>query len=346
MADENRLKPLDWLMLAGVFVLVLIALAQGAEAQIVRVTSESEPSQVCRIVDGQRECTTVRTTDYGTGVIVDRDASHDYVLTAAHVVDQTTHYVHGRRAELVATHDTEDLALLRMPRTTWDVAKLGGEPPIGLAVYLDGLGGSGKADAKDYRRARGQIISTDTVSHQSRDGDSGGGIAVGSTLYGIITATNGTSTKFVPVSICRTFCRQHGVCRPPASVRTAPVPGPPHDIPDRQKVQRIEQLEMALLKLQNRIDGLPDRSAEVSKKVDRLTVIVQELAEMKAKPGPAGPPGANGLPGRDGRDGPIEVRILSVDDAGKRRVVRHMSFKAGEPIDLLFHERLLTGEEK
>ena len=321
--------------------IVLMLLISTADAQLVRVTSKSEPRQVCRIVNGQKECQTVRTTDYGTGVIVDRDDRFDYVLTAAHVVDQATHYIHGRRAELVATHDTEDLALLKMPRTTWDVATLGDDPPIGLAVYLDGLGDSGKADARDYRQARGQILSTDTASHPSRDGDSGGGVSVGRTLYGIITQTSETKTRFVPVSICRTFCWSHGVCRPPASVRTAPLPPP--DIPDRQKVARIEQLELDLLKLRNRIDGLPDQSAEVSNEVDRLTVIVQELAEMKAKPGPPGP---TGLPGRDGRAGPIEVRILSINDKGERRVVRHMKFQAGEPIDLLFHERLLTGEEK
>ena len=121
------------------------------------------------------------------------------------------------------------------------------------------------------------------------------------------------------------------------------MPGPPADIPDRQKVQRIEQLESDLAALKKQLNNFkPDHSADVSKKVDRLTAIVGELAGMKAKPGPAGPPGPAGKPGA----GPIEVRILSINDKGERRVVRHMSFKAGEPIDLLFHERLLTGEEK
>ena len=237
-------------------------LASVTQAQLVRVTSESKPHEVCQIINGQKQCVKVITTEYGTGVIVDRDAKYDYVLTAKHVLDFDDNSVHGRKSELVAKHPTEDLALLRTPATKYDIATMVDDPVIGLAVYLDGFGpNSGKADTTDYRRARGQVISSTTVSHTSRDGDSGGAIAVGSQLYGIITHSDATSTRFVPVSKCRTFCWQFGICRPPASQRVAPlpVPPPPLDVPDREKTARIAQLEKDLAALRDSVSRMTQK---------------------------------------------------------------------------------------
>lgn len=309
--------------------------------QVVRVTSTSEGREFCRIVNGQQQCGTVRTVEYGTGVIVGRDLTHDYILTAKHVLDFAENAVHGRRAEVVAKHPTEDLAILRTPATTCDVATMGDDPSNGLAVYLDGLGDSGKADAKDYRQARGQVIGSTTVSHPSRDGDSGGAIAVGSQLYGIITHTDATRTRFVPASICRPFCVKWGVpCCPPPGSRVAPLPPPPpRDIPDRQKVARIEALERQLASLRADITSLKKSESSRDAEIDKLLEAVTQLATVAKQPGP---------PGRDGKDGrtdPIEVRIVSVDDRGKRTTVRHMKFQPGEPIDLVFHEKFLREEK-
>jgi hypothetical protein len=108
----------------------------------------------------------------------------------------------------------------------------------------------------------------------------------------------------------------------------APLPGPPRDIPDRQKVARIESLESKLARMESALS--------------RLTTIVDAKTST---PGADGTNGRNGTDGKDGRTDPIEVRIVSVDDGGKRTVVRHMSFQPGEPIDLVFHEKFLREEQ-
>ena len=341
------------------FAVVLVLVTAQAEAQIVRVTSTSEGQQVCRVVNGRRERETVRTVEYGTGVIVGRDRAFDYVLTAKHVLSYGRAEVHGKPAEVVAKHDSEDLAILRTAPTTYDVATIGDDGPDGLAVYLDGLGpDSGKSDAKGYRRGRGQILSAGIVSSPSRQGDSGGAIAIGSRLYGIITATSETQTVFVPVSICRPFCARWGVpCRPPASGRVAPLPvPPPRDIPDRQKVQRIEHLEAELVALKKRLDNFkPDHSADVSKKVDRLaggiekltqTITVVESRLRKVEGRPETP--VVDIAALEGRleylkrqaERPVEVWIETIEG----KTVAKRSYPRGSPIRLRFHEKLLTGE--
>ena len=309
--------------------IMLACIVSMAEAQIVRVTSESEPRTICRIVNGFRECSEVTTTEFGTGTIVDRFGGCDYVLTAKHVLPFERVAVHGRPATVVAKHESEDIALLKVKSTGWNVAKIAQSDATGT-VYLDGLGGSGESDTSDHRQVKASVAGR-WVDHPSRMGDSGGPVSKGRTVLGVISQTTSQQTRIVPASICLPFCQRYGVCRPPKSQRVAPLPEPPRDVPDIEKTARIERLEKIIEQLQAKL---------------KTVTAERGPAGPRGTPGKDGATGPPGKPGRDGADGrfPLEIRVVSVADDGSETVVSRRLYQPGEPINLRFHEKLLRGE--
>lgn len=277
-------------------------------------------------------CRMVRVHGRGTGTVVCTDRSGSTVLTAAHIVRGAQSVtVYNRPARVLAVDDKlefgRDIALLHVPG-------LHGLRPIPVATTSLTAGrtvrlwGFGSESQRGYFDA--PALSDAWVKAVAREGDSGGPVVADGAIVGVINGvSNDGQTVITPCHHVREFILR---CRPecaPSSLPVVPLaaaPPPPielpGDIPDREKVRRIESLEREVATLR------------------------KQLAESASgKPGPPGPQGERGPAGPAGKDAsarPLQVRLDVVDDSGKVIASDTETYQPGQPIVLRFHERLLT----
>lgn len=273
--------------------------------------------------------------DSASGTVIQSGDGVSHVLTVGHVTgipgEKLTIWRH--EATVVAADQDLDLAILRVPFETDLVATIG-EDITGLEeAYLCTF--RSQKFTKRPLKGTGQA---NWMSGMVFRGDSGGSVQTSSReIRGVVhgySAENRERVAIVPASACRRFvcaclpfaCR---TAAPPPAAPPPPVSPPVRDIPDAQKTQKIAYLERKVVELERRLASVHcERGAQGPPGKDGGT-------------GPAGPPGPTGPAGRTY---PIEVRIISVNDNGDEKVLRHMRFEPGQPIDLKFHERLLQRE--
>lgn len=280
-------------------------------------------------------CRMIRVNGRGTGTVVCADRSGSTVLTAAHVVRGAQSVtVYDRPARVLAVDDRlasgRDIALLHVPG-------LHGLRPIPVATTSITAGrtvrlwGFGSESERGYFDA--PALSDAWVKAVAREGDSGGPVVADGAIVGVINGvSNDGQTVITPCHHVREFilrCRPECVPSPLPVAPLAAAPPPPielpGDIPDREKVRRIESLEREVATLRKQL--------------------AESVSGKFGPPGPQGergPQGPAGPPGKDASARPLQVRLDVVDDSGKVVASDTETYQPGQPIVLRFHERLLT----
>jgi hypothetical protein len=265
-----------------IFIAVLVLLIGSvAECQIVRVEStflECTPTS-CKWM-----------TNSGTGIVIARANGFSYVVTTAHTFGQKDENpsVHGLPATILARKydQSNDLAVLRCKQLSThplnSIAKA--DPKAGDSVTLYGLGSGNKYGVGDWSQKTATVDGVSSINTPSRHGDSGGPVMNGKReVCGLIATTTDRTTGFIPASRITRFladCR----CVPLPQAAPKHAPPPPIDIPDRQKTERIRELEQRLANLETKIAGIKNgRDGADGKNGKDATIDYDALAAAIAK---------------------------------------------------------------
>jgi|GEM_PF-3350380 len=336
-------KGIFFAMVAVIAIAVILLLASsvagavdvqqpGLVESIVPITT-TETRQEC---PAPGYCRLVQYRGNGTGTVICASQSGSIVLTAAHVVRGAQAVeVRGRSARVIAVdyrpEAGHDVALLDVPGLTGlrPIPVASESPEKSQTVRLWGFG-----DSDQRAWADSLLLSDSWVDAMARPGDSGGPVIAGGQIVGVINSISreDRETRLTPCHHVREFilrCRPECVPSPLPVAPLAVAPPPPielpSDIPDREKVRRIESLEREVAALRQQL---------------------AESASGKAGPpgpqGEKGPVGPAGPPGKDASARPLQVRLDVVDDSGNVIASDTEIYQPGQPIVLRFHERLLT----
>ena len=306
MQDQKRRQRCVWIWL-GCFGWISTGLVWGqtTSGPVLReaVVRTRSVGQVCAlgVKCGQR-------VHWGSGTVIGKWRSRWAVLTCYHTLfREGRHTVDagggpGYAAELIAAEPGWDLAVLVFEAPHWGCVSLGTEIPetqadVETAAFPEG---------REYRSRIAHYVGTWgnrgdlLIDTELQGGESGGGLFAQGRLVGVLWGTDARAGQSLAVSLVRIreFLQRRNVQIEPCT--PAAIPQPPANNPPTSPSEP-SVLRDQVKQLQARLE-LWERQGE-----RELTLLKQELAEVKlraAVPGPRGETGPRGEAGPQGARGP------------------------------------------
>jgi putative sterol carrier protein len=289
---------------------------------------------------------------YGTGIVVSRDRGFSYVATVAHTFKSAERvYVHGTPATIVARKydDNNDLAILKVKQLTnqtlYPVSLV--DPKFGDDVALHGLGAGDKFGRGDYSFKRTKLTSSTHADIPSRHGDSGGPIFNSRReVCGLIATTDDRDTGFIPASRLRAFIAD---CRCVPNTKAKAPPPPREDIPDKEKTDRIRDLEEQLAALKKQIESLAPtngqdgRPGKDGKDAEAFTL---RLISRSKKTGSVIVHGTATINAAGEYDLELPDNVIQWLDPVTGKVTTAAAFAAGTPVKLKLSKEVLEGTKE